>query len=554
MAELPAPTAEGDLARTPFAHVLLYCHQHALEGTLVVWPEDPQATRGQDRIRIEGGTPVAARFLQRAGALDRGLLPLFGRTSGAYAFYSDTDLVGSGEAVRAGKVDPHAIIAASLRGPSRDDVVAAVLGGFGATPVRVRPGTRLDRFELLPKEAAFIDVVRAEPAAVDALASMCELGATSGRRLLYLLAITKSLEPWSGPSEAPRAPAAATPARGGAPPEAMLPVPPSDAPPRPAADAASAPASTAGPAPGTAGAPRASAVPSASGGARSRSPLEVERPPEPPPGLSPEHAAQWREIATRALEIDRQNYFEMLGIARDAGAESVRKAYFGLVKKWHPDRVPAELAAVKPFAERIFHHLTAAQRTLSDDTERGKYMRSVTDGGGTPESERQLAAILQAAMDQQKAEVLIRRRDYAGAIELLRGAIEMSPEDADAHATLAAALLAQSPGKERVPEMLALVDRALELSPKHDRAHHTRALVLRRAGREAEALVSLEKAAELNPKNLEAVREVRLARMRGGGSIAPPAAAPAKESGATGKEGGAGGGLLSKLFGSKKEK
>src|SRR5690606_34414635 len=131
-------------------------------------------------------------------------------------------------------------------------------------------------------------------------------------------------------------------------------------------------------------------------------------------------------------ELDRQNYFEMLGLTRDASADAVRKAYLGLVKKWHPDRVSPELAPVKPWVERIFHHLTAAQKTLSDENERGPYLSAIVEGGGTPESERQLASILQAAMDHQKAEVLLRRRDFDGAIELLRGAIEMSPEDADA--------------------------------------------------------------------------------------------------------------------------
>src|SRR5688500_4891905 len=111
--ELPTPTAEGDLARTPVAHALLYCHQRRLTGTLVVWPERPEETPGQDRVRLERGVPVAARLLTRATALDRGLLPLFARRAGPYAFYADLDLVGEGESVRSGRVDPLVLIAAS---------------------------------------------------------------------------------------------------------------------------------------------------------------------------------------------------------------------------------------------------------------------------------------------------------------------------------------------------------------------------------------------------------------------------------------------------------
>src|SRR5690606_38348090 len=85
------------------------------------------------------------------------------------------------------------------------------------------------------------------------------------------------------------------------------------------------------------------------------------------------------------------------------------------------------------------------------------------------------------------------------------------------------------PGTERVIEMLAYADRALALNPDSDRAHFYRAMILRRAGREAEALASFEKAATLNPRNLDAVREVRLAKMRGADVQAPASpGAPSK--------------------------
>src|SRR5687768_4728771 len=100
-ANLPEPLAQGDLANTPFAHVLLYVQKHALSGSLVVWqPETGDEKPKQDRIRFENGVPIAGRLLERASRLDRGMLPLFARTSGPYAFYEDIDLVGTGDGVR----------------------------------------------------------------------------------------------------------------------------------------------------------------------------------------------------------------------------------------------------------------------------------------------------------------------------------------------------------------------------------------------------------------------------------------------------------------------
>ena len=373
---------------------------------------------------------------------------------------------------------------------------------------------------------------------------MCELGPQLGRRLLYLLAVTKMLEPFEGAvPAASRRPATSTPPAGarasfpGPQPSASAAQPSAPAEPDPFEFVAPDAPAPAAPAPAR---PRTSLPPS------SRSAFELERAPPPPSALSPEHAALWREVAARAEAIDTQTYFEMLAIPRDAGSEAVRKAYFAQVKRWHPDRVPAELAPLKPFVDRIFQHLTEAHDTLCDEKKRGNYMRVMSDGGGTPESERKLAAIVQAAMDQQKAEVLLRRRDVDGAIALLEGAIELSPDDGDAHALYAWALFS-SPTPRDPGQMMRAIERALALNEKSDRAHYYRGMILRRLGRDAEAITALERAAELNPKNVDAVREVRIARMRGTSTATTPAA----KSGTSARPEG---GLLSKLFGSKKEK
>jgi tetratricopeptide (TPR) repeat protein len=523
MAELPPPTAQGDLSRTPFAHLLLYCHQRELTGTLVVWPEDPSRTPGQDRIFIAAGKPVAALLRDPASALDRGLLPLFARRSGVYAFYADLDLVGSGELVRTGVVDPLALTAASLRGPSRDDVVEQVLAGFGDSPVRFRPGAvDVRRFQLLPKEQAFIDVVRAGPCPIAELVPQCELGPQTGRRLLYLLAISKALEPWTV-ADSTAGPDAGTWMSDVVPTGRSTAVQVSVPPPRPSSPPESP--------------------------TRSRRWADPEPPPPPPPELAPEHVALWTEVAQRAVEIESQDYFAILGLPRDASSDAVRKTYLSLVKKWHPDRFPTELKALHPWIDRIFQYLTAAHDTLVDDAKRSAYLQNLQNGGGTPQAERKLARLLQAATDQRKAEVLMKRRNYEAAAALLREVIELNPEDAHAHATYAWALYHLPPDPARDREMIEAIDRAISLAENNDRAHYYRGMIYRRVGREAAALAAFQRAATLNPHNIEAVREVRLANMRGqlaSGAPGNPSERPKDKE-------GPGGGLLAKLFGSPKK-
>ena len=286
----------------------------------------------------------------------------------------------------------------------------------------------------------------------------------------------------------------------------------------------------------------------AAGAARFRAGIPV--PPPPPAGLSKDATAFWNEVIERVSKIDHQNYYDMLGVERSVGAEGVRKAYFALAKRWHPDRAIGELAPLREYVEPLFALFTAAQETLSDEAKRGQYLRTVQDGGGTPEADRKLEAILWAAKEHQKAEVLMRRRDFEGAANLLASAIAIVPEEPDLLATWAWCVFNTAGSEARNAELLVAVDRALAIEAAHDRAQYYRGMILQRAGKEADALAAFRKAVELNKKNADAMREVRLAEMRGkSGTTGKNAASPATAD----KKKGDDGGLLSKLFGSSKK-
>ncbi len=540
--DVPAPLAEGDFSATPVAHVLLYVFERKLDGTLVVWPEpgpDGEVPKGQDRIRFQGGTPVAGRFREGASSLDRGLLPMLGRTSGPYAFY-ESDLVGQSAQAVTGHVDARSLITASLRSAAREDAVDAVLRRIGDGRIRLRPDLDLSKFEFNAKEKGFVDMLRATSGTPHEL--IADFGdAKIARRLLYLLAITKSIEPYVAPSKAPggRASMQTTPqarARVDTSPER-----PHSMPPPPLTPPAQAKTPT--PLPPK----KPSSRPPPARGSSPRHASSIEIPPSPPDGLSKEMRERWDEIAKRSIAIEEENYFQMLGVSRDVSTNALRDAYLGLVKRWHPDRLPRELAALKPFVDRVFHHLTTAHETLTDETERPKYNRLVQDGGGTPAADRKVANIVQAAMSFQKVEVLMKRNNLAEARRLLDEALQLNPEEPDYYAQSALLELQLHPGKDApYATMLASVDKALAMDVKRERAHFVKATILKRMGNNGEALRHFKKALELNPRNIDAEREIRIAGMRGTSASSKP---PPPGAGSVSGEG-----LLSKLFGSSKKK
>jgi len=64
----------------------------------------------------------------------------------------------------------------------------------------------------------------------------------------------------------------------------------------------------------------------------------------------------------------KRDYYEVLGINRDAPEEEIKKAYRRLAMKWHPDRNPDN-----PKAEEHFKEAKQAYEVLSDAQKRGTY-------------------------------------------------------------------------------------------------------------------------------------------------------------------------------------
>jgi len=349
------------------------------------------------------------------------------------------------------------------------------------------------------------------------------------------------IEPRTVPNQAivPSAPIAKPIAPG---PPVALPFAPEPPKPQPAAPvvrpAATPAASPVSPRPPTAGPPVSVRSPNPAPAASPRPPAEAPAPPK----LTVEMATRRAEIVERAAVIESQNYFEMLGLARDSTPEQATTAFFTLAKLWHPDRVPAPLADVKDECAKIFAHMSEAHQTLLDKDKRSKYMTLLRDGGATPESQDQIIRVLEAATNFQKAEICMKRNDLVQAEDFCKKAIDADPGQAEyqaLHAWLDALKPAnQSPSMSE--EIIKRLTKALTINANCERAYFYRGMLQKRLQHEAAAVKDFRKAYELNPRNIDAQREVRLAEMRGGPGSA---AAGKKKKGEEEK-----GGLLGKLF------
>lgn len=77
---------------------------------------------------------------------------------------------------------------------------------------------------------------------------------------------------------------------------------------------------------------------------------------------------QSRAISTTSSSLAAKSYYEVLGVARNAAAKDVKKAYYQLAKKYHPDTNKND-----PDAQKKFQEVSEAYEVLSDETKRKEY-------------------------------------------------------------------------------------------------------------------------------------------------------------------------------------
>lgn len=70
-----------------------------------------------------------------------------------------------------------------------------------------------------------------------------------------------------------------------------------------------------------------------------------------------------------------KNYYDILGVSKDASQDDIKKAYRKLAIKYHPDKNPGDKEAEKKFKD-----ITEAYETLSDESKRKEYDSPFGDG------------------------------------------------------------------------------------------------------------------------------------------------------------------------------
>jgi len=214
-------------------------------------------------------------------------------------------------------------------------------------------------------------------------------------------------------------------------------------------------------------------------------------------------------------DLIQRNYFELFDVSQDVNKANLRKAYFALAKKYHPDRfLQMNLSEdLRHKINELFQRIGEAYETLSDPLRCKNDRETLKQAEGGVKTK--VEDILKAETAFQKGRHMVRSRNFPEALKQLQVSIDHSPDEPE-YITLYAWALYRSrqndpTAQDRAVQML---QRSAVLNGEHDLTHLYLGLIFKEKGREREAEKQFELAIQCNPDCTEALRELRLFNLR----------------------------------------
>jgi curved DNA-binding protein CbpA len=156
-------------------------------------------------------------------------------------------------------------------------------------------------------------------------------------------------------------------------------------------------------------------------------PLQEEEPAKDDSEVSEEELARYLALS------EKSNHYHLLGVTSDASSQEIKKGFYALARKFHPDRHMNRPAWVQPL-QQLMGAITEAHNILSDELKRGNYDRKLIHR--QTEAEQTVEECVKLAANA------LRDENREGAIFWMRKCVTISPDVAKYRVSLATSLAA----------------------------------------------------------------------------------------------------------------
>jgi tetratricopeptide (TPR) repeat protein len=236
--------------------------------------------------------------------------------------------------------------------------------------------------------------------------------------------------------------------------------------------------------------------------------------------------------------VRTQDYFWALDVERDAPPADLDRAYEALARSFHADRYRLSPEDDRKAAQEIFDKLAEAHRTLRDPARRKAYVAKLTRAGDAAAEEAPVeradrarsptpfipssAPTAASSPSNAAARALyevglehLKARRHHEAVEALRQAARLVPNEADFRAALGWALFRQAPADARAGRAaVAELRRALQLDERHRAAAQHLAEIYAQTGQPDLAVQELERLLAIDPGATEVAEELHRLRTK----------------------------------------
>ncbi|MEO8700427.1 MAG: DnaJ domain-containing protein [Kofleriaceae bacterium] len=253
-------------------------------------------------------------------------------------------------------------------------------------------------------------------------------------------------------------------------------------------------------------------------------PASTNQPGEPRRKANTAQAADVKALIAQrlALMASHVDHFKLLGVSIEATPDVIRKAYFGLARQLHPDRLSAlGIPDIDKDAQRLFAQVNTAFAVLSDNRLREAYASIMRRGGEAAvrreqvEAERKLEAIVEAEECFRRGEMALRRDQLTTALSEFQRAAQLDPSEPDYQALIAWAQFCATADKIKIaPSTRTALERAIATSPLAVTARFYLGRVERMLGRDQDALRHFQEVLRIQPHHSDASSEARVIEAR----------------------------------------
>lgn len=211
--------------------------------------------------------------------------------------------------------------------------------------------------------------------------------------------------------------------------------------------------------------------------------------------------ARLEELREIKSHLKTRNYYELLGVSRVASEDEIKRAYFSLARKYHPDRFNNSISD-QALINEVFNAITTAYRTLSDAEKRKQYDQQLV----APAQETADDLAKKAEVKYRQGRTLYNQGMYEEAIIFLEEALRLKRARADYYLLLAMAESKLPAYKKKAEEDFL---RAIEMEPWNAECYLGLGLLYLGEGLKVKAKKQLLKALEIDPDHYQAKQALK---------------------------------------------